>query len=800
MEHIPGTRLNGRVPFERDRPGSPTAPVRALETAAGLAAGARGPGAPHDADLGLGQQAGIVTAASAAVSGHEGAAGAHASLPGVLADVPVAVLVIDQKASSVVYANVAAVELAGNVGLPVDVDTWGAAAGLTDLSGEPLASSSGPLSTVAQGRPVTGEAVRLSPATSTVPRRADAADESAEQLLWVTGFPLSQVGSDQQLALVVFLHLDPPDEVADPEAYLQALRERAVIATDITFTITDPRRSDNPLIWVNPSFTRVTGYEAEEVIGRNCRFLQGPATDPGAVAIIRNGLEARETVTTTLLNYRKDGTAFWNQLSVSPVFDGDGELVSFVGVQTDVTERVRVEHEREAAFAAEQSARQEAELARSVAEQARGDAEHAQAAAERAQERLALMAEATSTLIATLDMSELLDRLAQMCVPLLADWVYLTLLDEYGGIRDAVARHRDGREADLQEFTALHVMHLPSTSPSRRSMTTSQSVLLAQLTPEVLAEAITSPGAREVFHRLGGSSVLTVPMVARRHTLGAIALVRASADRAFTRDDVELVEDLAGRAALAMDNVRLYQREHSVADTLQRSLLPVLPEVSGIESAAHYVSASSAADVGGDFYDLMELPDGSVSVVVGDVVGHDVEAAAAMGHLRGVLRACIWDAEEPDPGRVLARVDRLVQGLRVASLATLVYARGLRPEAPGLPWRLHVANAGHPPMLLRAPNGSVRVLDGITGMLVGVDAATHRDTVVLDVPAGSTLVAYTDGLIERPGADMDQGIHELCERIAAAPRDAGPRELCDAAVSGALDHRDDVALIAVRFG
>jgi serine phosphatase RsbU (regulator of sigma subunit) len=92
------------------------------------------------------------------------------------------------------------------------------------------------------------------------------------------------------------------------------------------------------------------------------------------------------------------------------------------------------------------------------------------------------------------------------------------------------------------------------------------------------------------------------------------------------------------------------------------------------------------------------------------------------------------------------------------------------------------------------------VLDGITGMLVGVDAATHRDTVVLDVPAGSTLVAYTDGLIERPGADMDQGIHELCERIAAAPRDAGPRELCDAAVSGALDHRDDVALIAVRFG
>ncbi|MFD2092606.1 SpoIIE family protein phosphatase [Blastococcus deserti] len=783
------------MPFERDRPASSPPPDRAP----GAAAGSLG-SAAHEADPVLDQQAGIVTAASAAVSGHGGRAGAHASLPGVLADVPVAVLVIDQKAGSVVYANTAAVELAGNVHLPVDVDTWGASAGLTDLSGAPLASSSGPLSAVAQGRPVSGEAVRLSPRTSTEPERAGAADEFSDQLLWVTGFPLSQAGTEEQLSLVVFLQLDPPEEVDDPDAYLQALRERAVIATDITFTITDPRQPDNPLIWVNPSFTRVTGYEIEEAIGRNCRFLQGPATDPAAVAEIRAGLRARRTVTTTLLNYRKDGTAFWNQLSVSPVFDGAGDLVSFVGVQTDVTERVRVEREREVAFAAEQAARQEAELARAVAEQARTDAERAQREAERAQERLALMAEATSTLIATLDMTELLDRLARMCVPHLADWVYVTLLDEYGGIRDAVARHRDGREADLQEFTSLHVLHLPPMSPSRRSIATSQPVLLPEVTQEILEEAVTSPGARKAFRRLGGSSVLTVPMVARRRTLGAIALVRSSAGQAFTREDLELVEDLTGRAALAMDNVRLYQREHTVADTLQRSLLPVLPEIRGIEAAAHYVSASSAADVGGDFYDLLDLPDGSVGIVVGDVVGHDVAAAAAMGHLRGVLRACVWDAEDPDPGRVLARVDRLVQGLRVAPLATMVYARAIRPSSPGAPWQLHVANAGHPPMLLRAPDGEMRLLEGITGMLVGVATAIERDTVVLEVPPGSTLVAYTDGLIERPGADLDHGIAELRERLAAAPPGAGPRELCDAAVSGGLDHRDDVALIAVRFG
>jgi len=787
------------VPAERDSPDLTPAPVRALESVADLAV-ATPPADLLDAEAELGQQAGIVTAANAAVAGPGNSAGGPSALPGVLANVPVAVLVIDQTRNSVVYANTAAVELAGNVGLPVDVDVWGAKAGLTDLGGRSLATSSGPLSAVAQGRPVAGEAVRLAPGTSTERRRATGDRADTDQLLWVTGFPLSQADSDQPLALVLFLELDPLEQAEDPEAYLQALRERAVIATDITFAITDPRQPDNPLVWVNPAFTRITGYAAEEAVGRNCRFLQGPATDQAAVAEIRAALAEQRPGTTTLLNYRKDGTAFWNQLSVSPVFDGERNLVSFVGVQTDVTERVRVEGERAAAFAAEQAARQEAELARAIAEQARTDAEHAQAEAERAQGRLALMAEATSTLVATLDMTELLDRLAGLCVPRLGDWVFVTKLDEYGDVREFAARHRDGREDELQEFAGLHVMHLGPGSPSRRSMATSTPVVMNHLSPEDRSAVFTYPGARESFERISGAHVLTVPMVARRRTLGAIALIRSDAGRSFTQDDVDLVADLGGRAALAIDNLRLYQREHAVADTLQRSLLPVLPEVAGIESAAHYVSASSAADVGGDFYDLLELPDGSVAMVVGDVVGHDVAAAAAMGHLRGLLRACLWDAEDTDPATVLARVDRLVQGLRVASLATIGYARARRPDGEREPWRVHVANAGHPPMLLRHPDGSVRILAEVTGLLVGVDASTHRTSVVLDVPRGSTLIAYTDGLIERPGHDMDEGIHDLCERIMRAPVDAGPRALCDAAVSGALDHRDDVALIAVRFG
>ena len=733
-------------------------------------------------------QAGAVGAATALVAA-DPTGGARSALPGLLVDVPVGVLVIDQRAGTVVYANTAAVQLAGNVSLPVTIDEWGSSAGLTDLGGDPLAVAASPLSLVAGGTPVAGEAVRL-----------DARGDRDELSLWVTGFPLSPDADGEQLALVVLLQIDGARGDVDPDARLQALRDRAVLATDICFTITDPRREDGPLVWVNPSFTRVTGYTAEESVGRNCRFLQGPATDRATVAGIGRALGERRVITETVLNYRKDGTAFWNQLSISPVFDGSGELVSFVGVQTDVTERVRVEGERAAAFAAEQAARREAEVAQAVAEQARADAESAREDAEVAQNRLALMAEATSSLTATLDRTELLDRLADLCVPLLADWIFVTVVDAHGDVLETAGRHRRGMVDELRAIGSRHGLHLTPGSPSRQAMERRQPVLVEQVTPDGLDHVFAHATSREAYERLRGHAVLTVPMIARRRVLGSMALVLTDEDRRFTADETELVQDLARRAGLALDNVRLYQAEHEVAETLQRSLLPELPDIPGVRAAAHYVSASTAADVGGDFYDLLELPDGAIGVAIGDVVGHDVAAAAAMGHLRGLLRACMWDATDTDPGSVLGRVDRLVQGLHVASMATMAYVRAVPPAEEGRPWRLVVANAGHPPLLLRHPDGRVEVLSRATGLLVGVDGATRRTSVHVEVPAGTTLVGYTDGLIEQPGADLDEGIAALVQRLRDAPVDALPADLCARAVDTTLDRRDDIALIAVRFG
>ncbi|MHA6780842.1 PAS domain-containing protein [Pseudonocardia saturnea] len=285
-------------------------------------------------------------------------------LPQVLHGAPAAVLMIDLGSREVVYANAAAIELTGDrVRLPVDVDEWGDAAGLTDLGGRRMSETSSPLSLVAAGVPVAGEPVAVHDAArigsnATVEQRA----ASEGRLLWVTGFGLADVGPSagalrlppeaaglEARALVVFLQLSGTEQGVH-QKHLEVLRDRAVVATDMSFTISDPRHPDDPLIWVNPSFTRLTGYTYEDVVGRNCKLLQGPHTDRRAVERISAALRRREPITEVLLNYRKDGTAYWNQVSISPVFDGTDELVNFVGVQNDVTERVVVEQERTAAL------------------------------------------------------------------------------------------------------------------------------------------------------------------------------------------------------------------------------------------------------------------------------------------------------------------------------------------------------------------------------------------------------------------------------------------------------------------
>ena len=263
------------------------------------------------------------------------------------------------------------------------------------------------------------------------------------------GLPLAEAPGLGDHALVLLLPLRDAEAVAEARAQAQ-LRERAVLATGISFTVADARADDMPLIFVNPAFTLTTGYAPEEVLGRNCRFLQGPETDPGAPAAIRAALAAGEEVTVTLLNRRRDGTAFWNQVSINPIRDADGDVTHFVGIQHDVTERVEADRDRAAAHRAERMAR----------------------------ERLGLLAEATSTLAATLDVDDSLERLARLVVPLLADWVAIHLVDEAGGVRQVAVRHRDGHEDLLRRYADLQPVHATERSPIRRVLEGADALLL----------------------------------------------------------------------------------------------------------------------------------------------------------------------------------------------------------------------------------------------------------------------------------------------------------------------------------
>ena len=721
-------------------------------------------------------QAEVVAAAT--VAADPGSQVPSSALPAILGDVPVAVLLIDRGTGEVTFANGAALDLAGKIALPVGTDAWGAAAGLTDLDGHPLAGTEAPLSRVADGNPLAGEPVRLAPRRSDDPDRAAGHDSADDRLLWVTGFPMTAAEGqvDAGLSLVVFLPVaDVSSDGAD--AVLQRLRDGAVVATDICFTISDPRQDDDPLVWVNPAFTRVTGYPFDEVVGRNCRFLQGPATDQAALQELREGMVQRRPVTVTLLNHRKDGTAFWNQLSVSPVFDGRGELVSFVGVQSDVSQRVVADAERDRAFRAETTARE---------------------AAEQAQRRLLLMAEGTGLLSATLDAAELLRSLAHICVPELAEWSFVVGLDDHGQVAQAAAAHSGGSRSELDVLTELVLGRAPHAgSPAATAVADGVATLHRDLTPERLAPFFRTADGLRLVTDLGIRSMLTIPLTARGRTLGVLTLARSEDD--FADGDVEVATDLGRRAAMAVDNARLYQQELSVAVALQRSLLPALPEIAGVIAVAHYESASAAAAVGGDFYDLIALPDGAVAMAIGDVAGHDIDAAAQMGQLRGLLRACAYEGGSADPGSVLDRLDRLVIGLGLGTLATVTYACAVPVAGEPGSWRLHVATAGHPPLVWHRPDGTVVQLDEPRGLMIGVDAGRPRATVSYDLPAGSTVVAYTDGLVEHRGADLDAGTGALLAALAAVGPVAHPEPLCRTAMDLVDNRLDDIACIGVTL-
>ncbi|MEU8237652.1 SpoIIE family protein phosphatase [Actinoplanes missouriensis] len=474
----------------------------------------------------------------------------------------------------------------------------------------------------------------------------------------------------------------------------------------------------------------------------------------------------------------------------APITDPDGLIV---GTLCAVDREPRVWTPSEIALISELAEVCSSEVCLRIARVA---ADEARRAAESAHQQLEVLAELTESLAATMDVEEAMRRLGDIVSTRLADWCVVTIADSArrSAHVSAVHRHAD-RAADMARLAELGMRSHADLDAMVRAARRTR----ALRTPDGAADLrsrLHDAELAEIATRAGFGASLLVPITSpvRRETLGAVLLVKHPDRAAFTAAEERTAAEIGRRAGLAVENSRLYREQRHVAEVLQRSLLTELPAIPGVDLHARYVPAQDGAAVGGDWYDAFAQPDGSVVVAVGDVAGHDIEAAATMGQLRNLVRGDAYGRDE-EPGELLSRLDQALHGLRVPGAATAVLARVQRSWSG---WAVNFASAGHPPPLLMLPDGTVQVWWVPPEPLLGLPPKEPRTTSRRFVPAGSTLVLYTDGLVENRQRLLDDGVARICEVLSDA---AGrtPDELGELLLAAAPDGNDDIALLLVRL-
>ncbi|MFG3024593.1 SpoIIE family protein phosphatase [Streptomyces sp. NPDC048254] len=530
------------------------------------------------------------------------------------------------------------------------------------------------------------------------------------------------------------------------------------------------------IVALNPAAERLLGRAAGEMRGRDAHDLLH--RDAGGGTLQRERCPLLQALAQEAPAHgegdsylRGDGRLITISWSASPLRDG----ASFKGIAlmfTDVTGDHGARRER-AAYTS---------------------------ALEDLNERLTLVAEITDVLGQTLETDEALARLGRLLVPRLADWAAIDLLTRSGQVRRMAVTGPAGRDAALEGGRE----RLPDPGEGDRSplahvLNSGDPVLQDE------ARTVAPPGsplaaAYSGFLRtVGARSVLAVPLGSGRQITGALTLVRTDPAHPFDAADLGVVSDIGRRVGLVIDNARRFGRQRAVAEAMQRNLLAPLPQPGRLRLAARYQPAPAGSQVGGDWYDAFELKDGTLALVIGDVVGHDLTAAAGMAQLHGILRSLAWDHTGP-PGAVVDRLDDAMPAITTVSMATLVLARVEGHPHTG-PWTLRWTSAGHPPPLLLTPGGHARYLEAGQGILLGAlpGSTASRPDATQSLPPGSTLLLYTDGLVEVPGGDLGTGLGEL-RRHALALADAPLDTLCDQLLARMPPgSTDDVALLALRL-
>jgi PAS domain S-box-containing protein len=449
--------------------------------------------------------------------------------------------------------------------------------------------------------------------------------------------------------------------------------------------------------------------------------------------------------------HRHTGVQRWNLLKASPLLDEAGETEATIMVIEDVTEQKRAE--RQGAY----------------------------------------LTHASDLLASSLDYQQTLRNVAELAVPDIADWCAVDLIDADGDREPVALAHVDpSRLALAEQLRQYEPARLDPDRGIGLVVRTGEPLLYSDISDEMLVEAAVDERHLELLRAVGFRSALIVPMRIGTHTLGTLTLVTAESARVLEQPDLRLAEQVAARAAVAIENARLYSERSEIAHTLQQSLLPQeLPEIPGYELASAYIPAYAGTEVGGDFYDVWEESDGWM-IAMGDVTGKGVEAAALTSLIRHMMRASSEFISSP--AEVLRYVDRTLKRQRTRSICTALV---LRVQGD----RALLAVGGHPLPFLISSDGVQPV--GEHGPLLGGFAGSQWRDSAIELEPGTTLIAYTDGVTDTVGTDGTRyGIRRLAETLRRCPgRDAaGVVEVVTDALGSFQvgPNADDTAVLALR--
>ncbi|MBT2481112.1 SpoIIE family protein phosphatase [Streptomyces sp. ISL-94] len=520
---------------------------------------------------------------------------------------------------------------------------------------------------------------------------------------------------------------------------------------------------------VNDALAHMNGVSAAEHLGRRLTEVVPGVNATALEAMMQQVLDRG----TAVVDVRRTGRTpadpehdrTWS-CSYAPLLDGSGRRLGLIASLIDITEGQR-----------------------------------AQADAERARHRFALLAEAGTRIGTTLDLRQTAQEIVDVLVPQLADSADVQLLEavlgpDEGAVAAASTRGLMRRlaaafpdpGAPTAKLVAGQTFRIPADSVYEQVIAEGRPMnLYASDVPALITDPRAGP-LRGYLATLGSARL--VPLVARGTVLGAVAVTRVRDREPFDEEDRVLIDELVARAALNIDNARMYTRQRQAALTLQRSLTnSALPEVTGLELTGRYLPASDH-DVGGDWFDVIQLPGGRTGLVIGDVMGHGVHAAAVMGQLRTAVRT-LARLDVP-PERMLRSLDAVVADLGEDEMATCVYA--VHDPATG---GCVIARAGHPPPAVAAADGTITFLDGPPGTPLGTGGQDFR-TEEVPLPPGSLLVLYTDGLIEARDRDLDEGMDRLAQALRGVRQPL--EELCDGILESLLPRapQDDVAVLLAR--